>query len=313
MPFFGGRSFCGGLSRSVSSLLFLSRLIPPLPCTNFLVCSLTFCVAQPKPEVAWTRYGCVPTRSGYHHEMSLRILLHSISAAAGRYRRSIEPVLSIAIDHYVRVFVRVSRSPKAALAAGQEKTSYVLQSEDCSSFFLLPVLPPKPAARKRAKSQASSHPEDTVSPIPAPERNPQEPNEGSEGEAIPTTPSLGLGGICPETGGKMNAGGPIWSGPLHDEAWVARAIAIASAERSPLGGGDADNDDQPAVVAQEPRLPAQRRAGGDVPRPRLAAGARVESLLRAVSQELPDVPLFYNLRDMFATLGLKNHPRRDQV
>ena len=254
----------------------------------------------------------MPTRSGYHHEMSLRILLHSISAAAGRYRRSIEPVLSIAIDHYVRVFVRVSRSPKAALAAAQERTSYVLQSEDCSSFSLLPVLPSKPSPGERAKSRGRSRPEsvDLLTPEP-PEGVPQQqPNKGRDGEAAPMRPPLGgVGGICPETGGQMNAGGPIWSGPLHDEAWVARAIAIASAEGSPLGGGDDDR----LAVAHEPGLPAQQGAIGFVPGPRLAAGARVESLLRAVSQELPDVPLFYNLRDMFATLGFKNHPRRDRV
>lgn len=238
--------------------------------------------------------------------MSLRILLHAISAAAGRHRRSIEPVLSVAIDHYVRVFVRVSRSPKAALAAGQERTSYVLQSESCSSFFLLPVLSQRQSSRKGAKSRARRRPESVDS-----EENPQPPNEGGQGEAKPMTPPpVGLGGLCPETGGQMQAGGPIWSGPLHDEAWVARAIAIASAEASPLG----DSDDDQSPVTQEPASPAQRSAGdGVVPRPRLAAGPRVESLLRAVSQELPDVPLFYNLRDMFATLGLKNHPRRDQV
>lgn len=111
---------------------------------------------------------------------------------------------------------------------------------------------------------------------------------------------LGLGGVCPETGGDLKAGGPIWSGPLHDEAWVARAIAIASAA-----------DDQ-SRRAQEVGSPAQG-VGGVVSRPWLAAGARVESLLKAVSGELHDVPLFYNLRDMFATLGWKKHPRREQV
>lgn len=289
---------------------------PPLCIHIFSLFSWFSSCAQHKPEVAWTRYGSVPTRSGYHHEMSLRILLQSISAAAGRYRRSIEPVLSIAIDHYVRVFVRVSRSPKAALAAGQERTSYVLQSEGCSSFFLLPVLPPpRSSTGKGAESRARRRrPGSVDSQAPAPEGKPQQPNGGDEGEgeggASPTTPPLGLGGVCPETGRQMNVGGPIWSGPLHDETWVARAIAIASAEGPPVSGGS--NDDQSAV-GQEQGLPAQRSAGGVVSGPRLATGARVESLLTAVSQELPDVPLFYNLRDMFATLGLKHHPRRDQV
>ncbi|CAN0538722.1 unnamed protein product, partial [Scytosiphon promiscuus] len=74
---------------------------------------------------------------------------------------------------------------------------------------------------------------------------------------------------CPETGGALKAGGPIWSGPLHDEDWARGGV---------------------------------QETGALTPRPRLAVGARVESLLRSVSGELPGVPLFYNLRDMFATL-----------
>ncbi|CAM9211889.1 unnamed protein product [Hapterophycus canaliculatus] len=264
-----------------------------------------------QPEVAWARYGSVPTKSGYHHEMSLRILLQAISAAAGRHRRSIHPVLSVAIDHYVRVFVRVSRSPKAALAAAQESTSYVLQSEACPSFFLLPILPPKKRSpKRRVKSKARGRPENVDSstaalPVASPQNPSEEEGEGATGAATPAaashSPPLGLGGVCPETGGALRIGGPIWSGPLHDEEWVARAIAIASASGGPPPS-EADGGSH-----------GVKEADALAPRPRLAAGARVESLLRSVAGELPDVPLFYNLRDMFATLGFKNHPRKEQV
>ncbi|CAM9098118.1 unnamed protein product [Ectocarpus fasciculatus] len=261
-----------------------------------------------QPEVAWARYGSVPTRSGYHHEMSLRILLHAVNTAAGRHRRSIHPVLSVAIDHYVRVFVRVSRSPKAALAAAQESTSYVLQSESCPSFFLRPVLSQKqkPPHKKTERSRGARRLGESTDPptalpagAPSESSNEQELERGTSGTGLGagTHQSLpqGLGCVCPETGAGLMAGGPIWSGPLHDESWVTKAIAIASVGEKPFGCGDG--------------------AGSRVatPRPRLAARVRAESLLRAVSRELPDVPLFYNLRDMFATLGLKKHPRREQV
>jgi len=262
----------------------------------------------------------VPTRSGYHHEMSLRILLYAISAAAGRHRRSIEPVLSVAIDHYVRVFVRVSRSPRSALTAAQEKTSYVLQSEACPSFSLVPVLPPTPTKGENAKSRARRRrrTEGTDSPAASPGgESPQQPNQDGEVGAVASslesaehTSSLGLGGVCPETGGQMRMGGPIWTGPLHDEKWVTRALAMASVEGATPGEG---NDRSPGVQEEEGGSPAPQKAGVAVPRPRLAAGARVKSLLRAVSQELPDVCLFYNLREMFATLGFRDHPRREQV
>lgn len=174
-------------------------------------------------------------------------------------------------------------------------------------------------------------------------------------------------------------GGPIWSGPLHDQVWVNRALAMASSipatvegvQRinrsssgepiSPLeragppgaaegqgkdlgvfppvcassicreGENNGDNsqvllssvDEELLLAAELPSddenalrflgATSQQRATVPPATPRLAAGARAESLLRAVSQELNDVPLFYNLKDMFATMGLALHPKREQV
>jgi len=42
--------------------------------------------------------------------MALRILLHSLSTSAARYRRYIVPTISCGIDFYIRVFVRVHES-----------------------------------------------------------------------------------------------------------------------------------------------------------------------------------------------------------
>ena len=48
--------------------------------------------------------------SPFCHELGLRILLHTMQAAANRYKRVIEPLMSCSIDFYVRVFVRVRTS-----------------------------------------------------------------------------------------------------------------------------------------------------------------------------------------------------------
>ena len=66
------------------------------------------------------RYGSMPTRGKYLHEMALRILLHSLETSACRYRRHIVPVISCGIDFYVRVFVRVFES-----AAEVKKTTTI--------------------------------------------------------------------------------------------------------------------------------------------------------------------------------------------
>ena len=42
---------------------------------------------------------------------ALRLLLHTLSTSASRYGRYIEPLLSLSIDFYVRVFVRIQTSP----------------------------------------------------------------------------------------------------------------------------------------------------------------------------------------------------------
>ena len=260
-----------------------------------------------KPEAAFARYGSVPTRGGHHQEMSLRVLLYATSAAATRQRRSIKPVLSVAVDHYVRVFVRVFRSPKAALVAARTNISYVLQSQTCPSYFVIPVLAqqPTPGSTRLPFSITS------VSPVPDEDRQ-SSPSFHKEDDSyrwqeagIPP-----LGGRCPETGGALRTGGPIWSGPLHDEAWVARAIVLAS------GGGasvssrthQSNNGLFSLAEAKGAKRPAQSTT-----QPRLVARPRVESLLGAVSRELQDVPLFYNLRDIFATLGLQFSPQREQV
>lgn len=46
----------------------------------------------------------------------LRLILHAIATTAGRYGRHIEPLLSLSIDFYMRVFVRVATSPKEVKA-----------------------------------------------------------------------------------------------------------------------------------------------------------------------------------------------------
>ncbi|KAI3718964.1 hypothetical protein L6452_19849 [Arctium lappa] len=48
-----------------------------------------------------------PLRGKYCHKMALRILLACIESHANRYKRYIVPVLSVQMDFYVRVFVRI--------------------------------------------------------------------------------------------------------------------------------------------------------------------------------------------------------------
>ena len=60
------------------------------------------------PETCYGRYGSFPIqRSGYLQELALRILLYHVSVVAGRYGRTIKPVLSVGMAFYCRVFIEV--------------------------------------------------------------------------------------------------------------------------------------------------------------------------------------------------------------
>lgn len=63
------------------------------------------------PEKCFALYGGVPIKGSHSHEAGLRIILHAIATSAARYGLAIEPLLSLSIDYYARVFVRVRRSP----------------------------------------------------------------------------------------------------------------------------------------------------------------------------------------------------------
>ena len=62
------------------------------------------------PTNCFSNYGSYPIHRPYCHEMAVRILLSSLETNAIRYRRHITPLLSLSIDFYIRVFVRVHTS-----------------------------------------------------------------------------------------------------------------------------------------------------------------------------------------------------------
>ena len=64
-----------------------------------------------KPHVCAYKYGTVPLPNKYMHEMALRMVLHMISTMANRHGKYIEPMVSLTVDFYVRLFIRVRESP----------------------------------------------------------------------------------------------------------------------------------------------------------------------------------------------------------
>jgi len=68
-------------------------------------------------ESCFSRYGSVAIKSKACHEVGVDgIVLHTVEAAASRHKRAITPSLSVHMDFYVRVFVRVHIKPQGHCA-----------------------------------------------------------------------------------------------------------------------------------------------------------------------------------------------------
>lgn len=141
-------------------------------------------------EVSYSRYNSYSVRSQpYHHEMSLRILLHSLDVAANRYGKYIVPWISLSIDFYVRVFVRVYDS-SVETKNSCLKNSLYFQALDNPSFYL--------------QNFAKLNDRNTY-----------------------TTEILRIPSVCKYTGSPLKIGGPIYNAPLHNQEIVDKLLERA--------------------------------------------------------------------------------------
>lgn len=176
-----------------SPSVFLDSAVQSIADGGILMCTATdmAVLCGGNGEVCYSKYGSYPLRAKYCHEMALRILLACIESHANRYKRYIVPVLSVQMDFYVRVFVRVYTSA-SAMKNTPLKLSYVYQCTGCDSFHLQPI--------GRTVSKNTS-----VRYLPG------------FGPVVPQE--------CSDCGKKYNMGGPIWSAPIHDQDWVTSILA----------------------------------------------------------------------------------------
>ncbi|XP_019442764.1 PREDICTED: probable tRNA (guanine(26)-N(2))-dimethyltransferase 1 isoform X2 [Lupinus angustifolius] len=176
-----------------SPSVFLDSAVQSVVDGGMLMCTATdmAVLCGGNGEVCYSKYGSYPLRGKYCHEMALRILLASIESHANRYKRYIVPVLSVQMDFYVRVFVRIYSSA-GAMKNTPLKLSYVYQCTGCDSFHLQPI------GRSISKNTSVRY-------LPG------------YGPVVPQA--------CTDCGKKFNMGGPIWSAPIHDQEWIASMLA----------------------------------------------------------------------------------------
>ncbi|KAI4808881.1 N2,N2-dimethylguanosine tRNA methyltransferase, partial [Aureobasidium sp. EXF-8845] len=133
-----------------------------------------------------------PLKGPHSHEAGLRLILNSIAKAAAVQGIAIEPLLSLSIDFYARVWVRVKKSPAdVKFLAG--KTMLVHQCDTgCGSFQIQPL------ARHTPQKNFLNYKH---------------------------TASLSTGDSrCPQCGFKTHVAGPMWAGPLHNPYFIRRIL-----------------------------------------------------------------------------------------
>ncbi|XP_037094169.1 probable tRNA (guanine(26)-N(2))-dimethyltransferase [Pollicipes pollicipes] len=192
------------------------------------------------PETCHAKYGAVSVRSKMCHEMALRIALQCVETHANRYGRYIEPLLSISVDFYIRLFVRL-RSSAAKVKLSASKMAYALVCSGCDSWRLQP---------KCRVTWNGTNPKFSL--------------------AVP----LPNGDKCPHCGFATHLCGPLWSAPIHDAGFVAMLR-------------DSLQEDE------------------------LATYKRMVGVLSVISEELPDVPLYYDAGRLASTCRLSVPPMLD--
>ncbi|XP_072167824.1 tRNA (guanine(26)-N(2))-dimethyltransferase-like isoform X1 [Diadema setosum] len=143
-------------------------------------------------HACFAKYGAMALRTKSCLEMALRIVLNCIETQANRYNRYIVPVLSVAVDFYVRVFVRVHISQSKVKYAPSKK-ALIYQCSGCGSISL---------QRLGKVTFKDNNPNPVFQPATGPP----------------------VGKSCEHCGSSFHVGGPIWADPIHDIDFVKRLI-----------------------------------------------------------------------------------------
>ncbi|RDW77721.1 putative-dimethylguanosine tRNA methyltransferase protein [Coleophoma cylindrospora] len=149
------------------------------------------------PEKAYSLYGGTTIKGAHSHEGGLRLILHSIAQAAARYGLAMEPLLSLSIDFYARVFVRIHKSAAdVKFLAGKTMMVYNCD-QGCGAWTTQMLARNKLAANKNGKGHYYKH---TYDQGPACSPN------------------------CTHCNSKLHIGGPMYGGPIHSPAFIKRIL-----------------------------------------------------------------------------------------
>lgn len=139
-------------------------------------------------------YGGMPIKGIHSHEGGLRLLLHSVATTASRHGLAIEPLLSLSIDFYARLFIRVRRSPAdVKFLAGKLMIVYSCD-HGCGAWTTQFI------GRHQKHKDSETNWKFSIGQAPGTDQH------------------------CEHCGSKTHVAGPMWAGPLHNPAFIEKIL-----------------------------------------------------------------------------------------
>jgi tRNA (guanine26-N2/guanine27-N2)-dimethyltransferase len=149
-------------------------------------------------EKTFSQYGGLPAKGAHSHEVGLRLILHAIATSAARYGLAIEPLLSLSIDFYARVFVKVRRSPSEVKFLAS-KTMLVHNCDSgCGAWTRQSTSRLKEGVNKKGQPVFSY--------------------------SLPQAPTASPN--CEHCGFKTHLAGPMWGGPIQNPFFIQRMLDL---------------------------------------------------------------------------------------
>ncbi|KAL3489748.1 S-adenosyl-L-methionine-dependent methyltransferase [Aspergillus germanicus] len=150
------------------------------------------------PEKAFSLYGGVPIKGTHSHEGGLRLILNAVATAAAKYGLATEPLLSLSIDYYARLFVRIHRSPaEVKFTSGNTMLVYNCDS-GCGAWTTQPLTSTKQKLDKKGNPMFHF--------------------------GFAQAPSADI--KCEHCNTKTHLSGPMWAGPLHHPHFVQKILDL---------------------------------------------------------------------------------------
>ncbi|KAK6501180.1 RNA methyltransferase tRNA(m5U54)methyltransferase [Arthrobotrys musiformis] len=153
------------------------------------------------PEKTFATYGGLPAKGDYSHETGLRMVLMSIATTAAKYGLYIEPLLSLSIDYYCRVFVRARKGAENVKKLSGKGMMVVTCDSGCGAWKVqeLGTLRVRQNDKVAGKGNNPSY-------------------KYGVSQAVES-------GRCDHCGFKMHIAGPMWADEIHDAGFINHILS----------------------------------------------------------------------------------------